>query len=528
MPQHQPTRLSNVLAEPFEIAAELPDGWRALTSRSGQWEGSGVEVRFVRADDASPIRIEVVAPDVELLRIAVRWKLGLPSGCRMLGDAWERSYGELEWLPLDPRRPLPWYFLWSSVDRASGIGVKTGGGSFAFWSASDGLLELTLDVRSGTLPVRLGHRTLGAAEIVCVEGAKGESAFRVARTLCQAMCPKPLRAPAPVYGFNDWYYAYGDNSEQSILRDTAALAELTDGLKNRPFSVIDDGWQAEKAVDGGPWSKSQPAFPDMSALADRIKALGCRPGIWFRPLMSSKAEGLPESWFRTGFTLDPTIPEVLEKVRQDMRTFRRWGYQLVKHDYSTFDMVGLWGFDFGTRLYKDGVRFHDRARTTAEAILDLYRAIREGAGDLMLIGCNTVGHLAAGLHEIQRIGDDTSGREWARTVKMGVNALAFRSVQQGTFFEADADCVPITPHVPWNLTEQWLRLVAESGTPLFVSADPKAMTGEVRASLTKMLRTASEPQPVAEPLDWLETKTPTRWKLRGREVRFSWSETGVA
>ena len=134
-----------------------------------------------------------------------------------------------------------------------------------------------------------------------------------------------------------------------------------------------------------------------------------------------------------------------------------------------------------------GWHFHDRGKTTAEIVLDLYRAIRRGAGDAVLLGCNVIGHLAAGLVEAQRIGDDTSGREWSRTRKMGVNTLAFRMAQHNTFFAADADCVPMTSDIPWSLTRQWLDLVARSGTALFISVDPAAIQAEQRPAIKAAL-----------------------------------------
>src|SRR5438270_8322197 len=130
----------------------------------------------------------------------------------------------------------------------------------------------------------------------------------------------------------------------------------------------------------------------------------------------------------------------------------------------------------GSALTRDGWTFASGAsRTTAEVIRDLYRAIRTAADDAVIIGCNTVSHLSAGLFEICRIGDDTSGIEWARTRKMGVNTLAFRGVQHGAFYVADADCVGVTNAVPWALNRQWLDLLARSGTMLFVSLAPDAL-----------------------------------------------------
>jgi alpha-galactosidase len=141
----------------------------------------------------------------------------------------------------------------------------------------------------------------------------------------------------------------------------------------------------------------------------------------------------------------------------------------------------------------------------------------------VVIGCNTIGHLAAGWVHLQRIGDDTSGREWERTRKMGVNTLAFRAPQHGAFFEADADCVGLTNLVPWELTKQWLHLLSRSGTPLFVSASPDALSPQVRAALKTAFTYAAKPAPLAEPLDWLETTTPARWNFAGEEVEYQWA-----
>ena len=108
-------------------------------------------------------------------------------------------------------------------------------------------------------------------------------------------------------------------------------------------------------------------------------------------------------------------------------------------------------------------------------------AIRTGAGDgIYLIGCNTMSHLSAGVFEMCRIGDDTSGRDWDRTRKMGVNTLAFRLPQHNRFYAVDGDCVGLTTDISWERNRQWLRLLAGSGAPLFVSAQPEAMGAEQR------------------------------------------------
>ena len=107
---------------------------------------------------------------------------------------------------------------------------------------------------------------------------------------------------------------------------------------------------------------------------------------------------------------------------------------------------------------------------------------------MYLIGCNTFSHLSAGIFELNRIGDDTSGNEWARTLKMGVNSVGFRLPQHNTFYAADGDCVGLTTKVPWEKNKQWLQLLAESSAPLFISAQPEALGEEQKQASAKVLQ----------------------------------------
>ncbi len=177
----------------------------------------------------------------------------------------------------------------------------------------------------------------------------------------------------------------------------------------------------------------------------------------------------------------------------------------------------------GAALTDDGWQFAGgRGQTTAEVIRDLYQTIREAAGEALLIGCNTVSHLSAGVFEMCRVGDDTSGQTWERTRKMGVNSLAFRAVQDRAFYMADADCVGVTRAIPWELNRQWLDLLARSGTALFVSAQPDAVGPEQEKALREAFAIAAQPQPLGEPLDWLETTCPRHWRLTGEDKEYHW------
>jgi alpha-galactosidase len=254
-----------------------------------------------------------------------------------------------------------------------------------------------------------------------------------------------------------------------------------------------------------------------------IRRAGARAGIWIRPL---QAPGdAPDGWRlpRDRAFLDPTVPDVRQKIADDIKRLSDWGFELIKHDYSTYDIFGRWGFQMGSALTRDGWTFAaGPTHTTAEVIDDLYATIRRAAGDTLMIGCNTVSHLSAGHFEICRIGDDTSGTEWARTRKMGVNTLAFRGAQHGAFYTADADCVGVTNAIPWLYNRQWLDLLARSGTMLFVSLAPDALGTEQRRDLRAAFALAARPQPLGEPLDWQRLAWPTRWRLINAERTYDW------
>ncbi|WP_346681455.1 hypothetical protein [Bifidobacterium pullorum] len=112
---------------------------------------------------------------------------------------------------------------------------------------------------------------------------------------------------------------------------------------------------------------------------------------------------------------------------------------------------------------------------------------------------------------IARTGDDTSGLDWERTRKNGINTLAFRLPQHNTFFELDADCVGISERVDWRFNRQWTDLVARTGTSLFFSVAPHTMPADDERDLVESLRIASERPSHLRPLDWEHTDCPETW-----------------
>jgi len=521
---HAPSGFVDLLRAPDLVEAQNETSVVRLEGGNGRW--SKEDLLVTTSLRAGALNISLAAPRTAVKRLHLRWRGQLSDTRLVLGDAWERGYGDLEWRGWAPDRVMPWYAATTDGSLTHAYGVRTGARAFCFWQIDPQGVSLWADVRSGGSPLQLGERVLDVCDVVCRAGADHESAFNALHAFCAVMCDKPRMPASPVYGSNDWYWAYGKNSAETVLADAVHIVELSPAGSNRPFAVIDDGWQPVRGSSRagvGTWDRGNEKFPDMPGLAAAVRRAGARPGIWIRPLQAPN--DAPDTWrlARDRAFLDPTVPEARQKVAEDIARLHQWGFELIKHDYSTYDIFGRWGFQMGSALTRDGWTFASGpTRTTAEVIDDLYRTIRDAAADSLIIGCNTVSHLSAGRFEICRVGDDTSGTEWARTRKMGVNTLAFRGAQHGTFYVADPDCVGVTNAVPWSHNRDWLDLLARSGTMLFVSLAPDALGAEQRRDLKRALALAASPQPLGEPLDWQRNVYPSRWRLMNREQSYDW------
>ena len=113
------------------------------------------------------------------------------------------------------------------------------------------------------------------------------------------MCPPPLpsapraRIPRlPLYAskFNDWYWAYGKNTADPYARTLQHIVELSPTGENRPFVVIDDGWQPGRGADKsgtGTWDHGNEKFGDMSHARLRRSTRGRSAGHLDSPTASA-------------------------------------------------------------------------------------------------------------------------------------------------------------------------------------------------------------------------------------------------
>ncbi|QKJ31861.1 hypothetical protein HQ865_19535 [Mucilaginibacter mali] len=525
-----------LIGQPNDVWAQAGGDWVQLkASGNNSFVYKDISVSLSGGGNATAVSIQ--SAETALGAIRLKWKHDTATSAKTMGDHFERTYGDMAWKNLDGVAKNPWYVLINDGSHTACFGVKTGCNTICWWTAGPDSLELILDTRSGGNGVQLGGRKLHAADIVTMEGTASENAFATARRFCKMMCDKPRLPKLPVYGINDWYYAYGNNNPKLIRETTAIMAELATDTNNRPFSVIDAGWAEYSPLlpgDGGwneDYSKPNDKFKDMHAMSVEIKKLGMRPGLWIRPLCarhdektSLLAPKIPGRDDPKAPVLDPTIPENIERIKNYFSFYKAWEIEMVKHDYTTYDIFGRWGISMKKDLTTPNWSFNNKTKTNAEIINHLYGSIREAAGKgIYIIGCNTISHLSAGQFELNRIGDDTSGKEWNRTRKMGVNTMGFRMVQHNNFYAVDGDCVGLTADISWERNKQWMQLLAESSAPLFISAQPDILNADKKAFIKDCFTRAAKPQPIGEPLDWMTNPAPAKWKLNNREVDFDWS-----
>ena len=520
--KNQDSTFADILNYPDKAILTTDDESVNMVFDGKKFNYKNIDIKFSKKVNGLTVLLSSTTTPIKYLKL--HWTAKFPTDWKYLSDSWERSYGDLQWKAFDTSSIMPWYFFVSNKSITHSYGVMTSPSAICGWMFDSKGVTLILDVRNGGMGVQLGQRELNVCTIVSRKGNNNESVYNATRAFCKQMCPNPRVLKYPIYGFNDWYCDYGKNSEESVKWYANYIVKLSPKGKNRPFMVVDDGWQTGGGNgSGGPWDYGNENFPSMKNLSKEINKAGAKSGIWIRLLT---AQNQPKAWRMQNNqkTLDPSNPDVLDYVKQLITTIKSWGFELLKHDYSTFDINGT--FKSAAAEPSATWTFADRTRTTAEITKDFYHAIREAAGDDMLVmGCTTVGHLSAGVFDISRIGDDTSGKDWDRVLKMGVNTLAFRSSQNGSFYAVDADCVGLTgpEMIPWKLNSQWLTLLAKSGTPLFISFKKGSLTSDQEKDVMQALEIASKVQPLAEPIDWFDTKTPKTWDFNGEVKTFDWN-----
>lgn len=164
--------------------------------------------------------------------------------------------------------------------------------------------------------------------------------------------PKTLK---PSFGWTSWYRHYNNISEEIILKDLKAFAEISDDSSfndTKRIFQIDDGYQSEI----GDWLSVSKDFPNgMAKIASQVSSYGLTPGIWIAPFVCSKyskifanhqdwllknSKGAPlrvgnnPLWGGWYYALDFYNKQVKDYLTEVFYTLlNKWGYQLIKADF---------------------------------------------------------------------------------------------------------------------------------------------------------------------------------------------------
>jgi len=261
----------------------------------------------------------------------------------------------------------------------------------------------------------------------------------------------PIFQPPVATGWCSWY-CFGPGVTAAQIRGNLAWAKRH--APDLRYIQIDDGYQPWM----GDWLETGKSFGgDVRAVLRDIEAEGFEPAIWVAPFVASPEsrlfrehpdwfvqdhEGRPLRSDKVGFggwrlgpwyVLDGSHPDAQRWLESLFRTLREdWRCTYFKLD------ANYWGTLHG------GVH-HDRNATRIEAYRRGMEAIRRGAGNAFILGCNHPLWPSLGLIHGSRSSMDVS-RDWHHFAKTGRENL-LRGWQNGRLWWNDPDALCLNGQV---------------------------------------------------------------------------------
>ena len=116
--------------------------------------------------NGNTLDLYVTAKEDKLKFIELEWNFESSNDVFVLGDAWERSYGELEFKKLsDCDKYLPWYFIATDKTKCFCFGVKTQPNAFISFKYTFCGIKALIDCRNGGCGVELNGRKFRSSTI---------------------------------------------------------------------------------------------------------------------------------------------------------------------------------------------------------------------------------------------------------------------------------------------------------------------------------------------------------------------------
>ena len=333
-------------------------------------------------------------------------------------------------------------------------------------------------------------QTMKAEELMVIEASRASDVTTAVASRICSNHPPVFRRPVAT-GWCSWYCFGPRVTADQVLENLNVIATQVPGLK---YVQIDDGYQPAM----GDWLETGKAFGgDVQSVLKAIRKRGFEPAIWVAPFIAERdshvfqqhtdwfmkdSDGQPlpanrvtfQGW-RHGpwYALDGTHPEVQKHFEELFRTMRReWGCTYFKLD------ANFWGAMHGGQL-------RDAKATRIEAYRRGMEAIRRGAGDAFILGCNHPIWASFGLIDGSRSSGDIK-RTWENFKKQARQTLS-RNWQNGALWWNDPDAVLLTG----DLTEDEYRFHATaayaSGGMVLSGDDLRSIPPHRLAMLRKLL-----------------------------------------
>ena len=494
----------------FSILRQPDSVWGATSDTPSRFEETKQAVCPVKYDykienGVGKLTVYPSGSPVKFLKLRFRGELNFVD--KVYGDQWERSglQAFVEWRSVMAHRVLPWFTYLMGDNTTACYGVKVQPNAMCFWQVDTHGITLFVNLCCGNEGTDLQEPII-ACEVVELIGKKGDDPYGVAREFSKLMCDKTVKPKQPIFGVLDWYWAYGDTSEKLILEETDYLMKMCEGTKHKPFVIIDDGWQKSRSplssnyinadYIGGPWDGSNEKYPDFDKLPKKINEKGAKAGVWFRSLQTTG--DIPSDAILTEndgvIIMDPSHPFTLNRVYEDAKRFSDWGFELLKHDFSTIDGTGIHNLSSENQsvtMVKPHIKFYDKTKTTATIFKNLYKAIQSGFGDKDVMGCNTFSHLTAGIHSINRVGNDNSGMAYEWTRRDGINSV-LRLPTNNIFYVVDPDVATFTEKTPVKVNLKFLEMCAVTGMATLASAIPNILSEDELKEINRIYKIADQ------------------------------------
>jgi alpha-galactosidase len=501
--------LDEIAASPSYAVSSSPSGSLAI---GREWHGDTCRSRITNTGKGSLRVREVVLADVDL---------GMPASTDVYGESFQMlsqsggtlgtprdlgSYTDAKHYRIPMAEGVQTYF---GAMTLSPPGAAVRGLAFTSCRRFAGLFRVS---PAGTLQVVVDLEGLTLApgdhweleEFMTVRGSTRDAVLREIGIRLAVNHPRrnsgtPVfdaartsreRAERPPTGWCSWYCFGARVTAQNIIDNLDAIEKKTPGLT---YVQIDDGYQPAM----GDWLETGAAFGgDVRKVLDTIRQRGFRPAIWVAPFIAEQQSHVfrqHPDWFvkdtdgsplqsdkvtfggwRHGpwFVLDGTHPDVQAHFEHVFNTMRKeWGVSYFKLD------ANFWGAIHGGR-------FHDPTATRVDAYRRGMEAIRRGAGDGFILGCNHPIWPSLGLIDGSRSSNDIR-RSWDR-IKTTAQQNLLRGWQNGRLWWNDPDAICLSGDLPENEYVFHATAIYATGG-MALSGDDLSMLAVPRLAMLKKL-----------------------------------------